>query len=68
MHDLGLSGRSDFESFLEQLPAVLEDHLASFGAIPGIPDFKEGDEKNRGALPLYLQVIRAERGSYAPTT
>lgn len=68
VHDLGLSGRNDFEAFLEQLPTVLEDHLASFGAIPGSPEFKEGDEQNRGALPLWLQVIRAERGAFAPTT
>jgi len=68
VQDLGLSDRPEFEAFLEQLPAVLEDHLASFGAIPGSPEFKEGDEENRGALPLWLQVLRAERGALAPTT
>jgi len=67
VRDLGLNDRPEFESFLDQLPAVLEDHLVSFGAIPGSPEFKEGDEESRGALPLWLRVIRAERGSLVPT-
>jgi len=65
--DLGLAGREDFKVFLDQLPAALEDHLASFGVVPGSPEFREGDEENRGALPLWLQVIRAERGTPATT-